>query len=88
MILRRVSFFRIRTFTSERKDDLFFANSIYCIMVLVNIMPQIFGLIGIFTAYIYMYVILLSFCVCACVCGCVYCCIRMYVCMCVFIVGQ
>ena len=52
----------------------------------VNIMHQIFVLIGIFTVYIRMYVILVSICVY--VRMCVYCCIKMYVCMCVFIVGQ
>ena len=67
----------------------FFTNSMYCISFGdLNIMHQIFLLIGIFTVYICMYVILVSMCVCAYVCVCVYCCIKMYVCMCVFIVGQ
>ena len=65
--------------------SLFFTNSMYCISFGdVNIMHQIFVLVGIFTVYICMYVILASICVCACV----YIAIKMYVCMCVFVVGQ
>ena len=48
-------------------------------------MHQIFVLIGIFTVYICMYVILVSMCVCVHVCVLLY---KMYDCMCVFIVGQ
>ena len=50
----------------------FFTNSMYCISFGdLNIMHQIFVLIGIFTVYISMYVILVSMCVCAYVCVCV-----------------